>query len=196
MAYELPPLPYDYTALEPYISKGTLEFHHDKHHAGYVNNLNKMVEGTELASMSLEEVIKAAFKDPAKTGIFNNAAQVWNHTFYWNCLSPVVDQQPAAALLRQLESSFGSLDAFKQMFTQAAATLFGSGWAWLVRHPEGRLEIVPESNAGNPLRRGLTPLLTCDVWEHAYYLDKQNRRPDYIADFWKIVDWEAVASRL
>jgi Fe-Mn family superoxide dismutase len=191
MAFELPKLPYELDALEPFISKQTLEFHYGKHHRAYVDNLNRLIPGTPFEHSSLEEIVKKA-----EGGIFNNGAQVWNHTFYWNCLSPVVDQQPAAALLRQLESSFGSLDAFKQMFTQAAATLFGSGWAWLVRHPEGRLEIVPESNAGNPLRRGLTPLLTCDVWEHAYYLDKQNRRPDYIADFWKIVDWEAVASRL
>ena len=191
MAFELPKLPYEMNALEPFISKQTLEFHYGKHHRAYVDNLNRLVPGTPFENSSLEEIVKKA-----EGGIFNNGAQVWNHTFYWNCLSPQADQQPPVALLKQLEASFGSLDEFKQKFTQAAATLFGSGWAWLVRHPDGRLMIVQESNAGNPLRNGLTPLLTCDVWEHAYYLDKQNRRLDYVADFWKIVDWKAVASRL
>ncbi len=191
MAFELPKLPYEMNALEPFISKQTLEFHYGKHHRAYVDNLNRLIPGTPFENSSLEEIVKKA-----EGGIFNNGAQVWNHTFYWNCLSPKVDQRPSAALLKQLETSFGSLDEFKQKFTQAAATLFGSGWAWLVMHPDGSLTIVQESNAGNPLRHGLTPLLTCDVWEHAYYLDKQNRRPDYIADFWKIVDWGAVASRL
>lgn len=191
MAFELPKLPYEMNALEPFISKQTLEFHYGKHHRAYVDNLNRLVPGTPFEHSSLEEIV-----NKAQGGIFNNGAQVWNHTFYWNCLSPEVDQQPSAALLTQLEVSFGSLDGFKQKFTQAAATLFGSGWAWLVRHPDGRLEIVQESNAGNPLRQGLTPLLTCDVWEHAYYLDKQNRRLDYIADFWHLVNWKAVLERL
>ncbi|HRZ21354.1 MAG TPA: superoxide dismutase, partial [Bacteroidales bacterium] len=162
MAFELPKLPYEMAALEPFISKQTLEFHYGKHHRTYVDNLNRLVQGTPFENSSLEEIVRNA-----EGGIFNNGAQVWNHTFYWNSLSPEVDQQPPAILLKQLEASFGSFDAFKQAFTQAAATLFGSGWAWLVRHPDGKLSIVQESNAGNPLRRGLTPLLTCDVWEHA-----------------------------
>ncbi|HOW24051.1 MAG TPA: superoxide dismutase [Bacteroidales bacterium] len=191
MAFELPKLPYEMAALEPFISKQTLEFHYGKHHRTYVDNLNRLVQGTPFENSSLEEIVRNA-----EGGIFNNGAQVWNHTFYWNSLSPEVDQQPPAILLKQLEASFGSFDAFKQAFTQAAATLFGSGWAWLVRHPDGKLSIVQESNAGNPLRRGLTPLLTCDVWEHAYYLDKQNRRPDYIADFWHLVNWKGVGEGL
>lgn len=191
MAFELPKLPYEMDALEPFISKQTLEFHYGKHHRTYVDNLNRLVQGTPFENSSLEEIVRNA-----EGGIFNNGAQVWNHTFYWNSLSPEVDQQPPAILLKQLEASFGSFDAFKQAFTQAAATLFGSGWAWLVRHPDGKLSIVQESNAGNPLRRGLTPLLTCDVWEHAYYLDKQNRRPDYIADFWHLVNWKGVGEGL
>lgn len=190
MAFELPKLPYEMDALEPFISKQTLEFHYGKHHRTYVDNLNRLVQGTPFENSSLEEIVRNA-----EGGIFNNGAQVWNHTFYWNGLSPEVDQQPPAVLLKQLEASFGSFDAFKQAFTQAAATLFGSGWAWLVRHPDGKLAIVQESNAGNPLRKGLTPLLTCDVWEHAYYLDKQNRRPDYIADFWHLVNWKGVGER-
>jgi len=191
MAFELPKLPWETDALEPFISKQTLEIHYGKHHRTYVDNLNKLIQGTSFELGSLEEIVKNA-----EGGIFNNGAQVWNHTFYWNCLTPNPDHQPSAILLNLLATSFGSLEEFKQKFTQAAATLFGSGWAWLVRHPDGRLEIVQESNAGNPLRRGLSPLLTCDVWEHAYYLDKQNRRLDYIADFWHLVNWKAVADRL
>jgi Fe-Mn family superoxide dismutase len=191
MAFELPKLPYEMDALEPHISKSTLEFHYGKHHNAYVTNLNKLVPGTEFENASLEEIIMKS-----EGGIFNNAAQVWNHTFYWNCLSPNGGGEPSGKLLEGINKAFGSYDAFKDQFSKAAATLFGSGWAWLVKDAEGKLSIVQESNAGNPLRSGFTPLLTCDVWEHAYYVDKQNRRPDYINDFWNLVDWNAVASRL
>lgn len=191
MAYELPNLPYDLNALEPYISKETLEFHYGKHHAAYVNNVNKLTEGTEFATAGLEEIIKRA-----DGGIFNNGAQVWNHTFYWNCMSPQGGGVPEGALLNAIKSDFGSFEDFKAAFSKAAATLFGSGWAWLVKTPEGKLEIVQESNAGNPLRKGLEPVMTCDVWEHAYYIDKRNRRPAYIDDFWKLVDWETIGKRL
>ncbi|MBI9034533.1 MAG: superoxide dismutase [Bacteroidales bacterium] len=191
MAFELPQLPFDLDALEPLISKKTLEFHYGKHHQAYVNNLNKLVVGTEFENATLEEIIAKA-----EGGIFNNGAQVWNHSFYWNCLSPNGGGHPQGALLNAVVRDFGSFEIFKEKFAAASATLFGSGWAWLVKNPSGLLEIHQESNAGNPLRKGYTPLLTCDVWEHAYYLDKQNRRPDYINDFWKLVDWDAVENRL
>jgi Fe-Mn family superoxide dismutase len=191
MAYELPELPYAKDALEPYISKETIEYHYGKHHAGYVKNLNGLVPGTEFETSGLETIIKKA-----DGGIFNNGAQVWNHTFYWNCMSPNGGGEPTGALMNALKSDFGSFDAFKEQFSKAAATLFGSGWAWLVKTPAGKLEIVQESNAGNPLRNGLEPILTCDVWEHAYYIDKRNLRPAYIEDFWKVVDWNAIANRL
>lgn len=191
MPYELPQLPYDMDALQPYISKETLEYHYGKHHAAYVNNLNKLVEGTEFAGASLEDIVKKA-----SGGIFNNGAQVWNHTFYWNCMSPEGNREPAGALLNAIKSDFGSFEEFKDKFSVAAATLFGSGWAWLVKTDAGKLEIVQESNAGNPLTKGLEPIMTCDVWEHAYYIDKRNRRPAYIDDFWKLVDWETIGKRL
>ncbi len=190
MIFELPALPYAIDALEPYISKSTLEFHHGKHHQAYVTNLNKLLPGSEFENKGLEEIVRKA-----TGGIFNNGAQVWNHTFYWNCLSPQGGGEPTGELLEAIIEDFGSFAEFKEKFSTAAATLFGSGWAWLVTDEEGKLQIVQESNAGNPLRNGLEPLLTCDVWEHAYYIDKQNRRPDYIADFWKLVNWEAVAER-
>ena len=177
-------------ALEPFISKTTLEFHYGKHHQAYVNNLNKLVPGTEFEGATLEEIIKKA-----SGGIFNNGAQVWNHTFYWHCLKPGGGGSPAGKMLEAIKRDFGSFEEFVEKFTQSAATLFGSGWAWLCSDKDGKLHIVQTGNAGNPMRDGLVPLLTCDVWEHAYYLDKQNRRPDYIADFWKLVDWEAVAGR-
>ncbi len=191
MAFELPKLPYAMDALEPYISKQTLEFHYGKHHQAYVNNLNNLVPGTEFENANLEEIVKKA-----SGGIFNNGAQVWNHTFYWNCLKPNGGGLPTGKLLDAINHSFGSFDEFKQKFSTAAATLFGSGWAWLVKNNDGSLAIVQESNAGNPLKSGLTPLLTCDVWEHAYYIDQQNKRPDYISSFWNLVDWDAVSSRL
>jgi len=191
MAFELPKLPYEMDALEPFISKETIDFHYAKHHATYVNNLNKLVVGTAFENATLEEIIKKA-----EGGIFNNGAQVWNHTFYWNCLSPNAGQEPTGALLNAIKSDFGSFDEFKEKFSNAAATLFGSGWAWLVKGQNGKLEIVQESNAGNPLRKGIEPIMTCDVWEHAYYIDKRNRRPAYIEDFWKLLDWEKVGKRL
>lgn len=191
MAYELPPLPFAMDALEPFISKRTLEFHYGKHHQAYVNNLNNLVPGTEFEGKSLEEIIKSS-----TGGVFNNGAQVWNHTFYWECLAPNAGGAPTGTVEDAIVETFGSFESFKDQFSKAAATLFGSGWAWLVKTPAGKLEIVQESNAGNPLKKGHTPLLTCDVWEHAYYLDKQNRRPDYISDFWNLVNWKAVKDKL
>ncbi|MFA8300076.1 MAG: superoxide dismutase [Hyphomicrobiales bacterium] len=190
MAYELPQLPYAKNALEPHISEETIEYHYGKHHAAYVNNLNKLVPGTEFEGKSLEDIIMNA-----KGGIFNNAAQVWNHTFYWNCLSPNGGGMPEGFLKKAIERDFGSYDNFKEKFSAAAATLFGSGWAWLVKDNSGKLIIVQEPNAGNPMTSGYTPILTCDVWEHAYYIDKRNARPAYIDEFWKLVDWKAVQDR-
>ena len=187
----LPELPYAKDALAPVISANTLEFHHGKHHQAYVNNLNKLIVGTEFENASLDDIVMRA-----GSGIFNNGAQVWNHTFYWNCMKPQGGGEPGGKLADALLKNFGSVAEFKEKFSAAAATLFGSGWAWLVKKDDGTLQIVQESNAGNPMKNGATPLLTCDVWEHAYYLDKQNVRPDYIADFWKLVDWNAVAARL
>jgi Fe-Mn family superoxide dismutase len=191
MTHELPKLPYAQDALEPYISKKTIEYHYGKHHQAYVNNLNKLIVGTEFENASLEDIVMRA-----SGGIFNNGAQVWNHTFYWNCMTPQGGGEPGAELGKAIIDNFGSFAEFKEKFSAAAATLFGSGWAWLIRKDDGKLEIVQESNAGNPMKHGATPLLTCDVWEHAYYIDKLNLRPDYIADFWKLVDWKAVAGRL
>jgi len=191
MLHELPALPYDMNALEPFISKETIEYHYGKHHAAYVKNLNGLIAGTEFENSGLEEIIKKA-----KGGIFNNGAQVWNHTFYWNCMSPDGGGEPTGALMNAIKGDFGSFGSFKEQFSKAAATLFGSGWAWLVKSPQGRLEIVQESNAGNPLRNGFEPIMTCDVWEHAYYIDKRNLRPAYIEDFWKVIDWSAIANRL
>lgn len=191
MAFQLPELPYAMNALEPFISQKTIEFHYGKHHQAYVTNLNNLVPGTEFENATLDEIVKKS-----TGGIFNNGAQVWNHTFYWNCLAPNAGGEPKGTVKDAIEVSFGSFADFKDKFSKAAATLFGSGWAWLVKTPDGKLEIVQESNAGNPMRNGLTPILTCDVWEHAYYIDKQNRRPDYIADFWNLVNWDAVKGKL
>jgi Fe-Mn family superoxide dismutase len=191
MPFTLPELPFAMDALEPYISKRTLEFHYGKHHQAYINNLNGLIPGTEFENMTLEDIVMKS-----KGGIFNNAAQVWNHTFYWNCLKPDGGGVPTGELAKSIDEFFGSFDKFKEDFSKAAATLFGSGWAWLVKDAYGNLDIVQTSNAGCPLAQGLTPLLTCDVWEHAYYLDKQNARPAYIADFWKLVDWKKVGDRL
>ncbi len=190
MSFELPKLPYAIDALEPHISKKTLEFHHGKHHQAYVTNLNNLTPGTEFENATLETIVAKA-----EGPIFNNGAQVWNHTFYFNTFSPKGGDEPNGALAQAIVRDFGSFEKFKTDFSSAAATVFGSGWAWLVKNPQGKLSIVKESNAGNPLRNGLTPLLTCDVWEHAYYLDVQNRRPDYITSFWKIIDWSIVAER-
>ena len=194
MPYVLPALPYAYTALEPYISKSTLEFHHDKHHAAYVKNFNDLVAGTDLADKSIEEVIKAVAGDATKAGIFNNAAQAWNHTFYWNSIKPHGGGQPKGALADKIKADFGSFENFVEDFKKAGATQFGSGWAWLVLD-KGTLKITKTSNAENPITAGQVPLLTMDVWEHAYYLDYQNRRPDYIGDFIsKLVNWDFVES--
>jgi Fe-Mn family superoxide dismutase len=191
MNFELPKLPYADEALAPVISKQTIDFHYGKHHQAYITNLNKLVAGTEFENSTLEEIIVKS-----TGGIFNNAAQVWNHTFYWNCIKPNGGGEPTGKLLEEINKNFGSFVTFKEKFSAAAATQFGSGWAWLVKKADGSLEIIQESNAGNPLRNGHTPLLTIDVWEHAYYLDYQNRRPDYIAAFWNIINWEAVAERI
>jgi Fe-Mn family superoxide dismutase len=194
MPYVLPTLPYAYTALEPYISKSTLEFHHDKHHAAYVKNFNDLVAGTDLADKSIEEVIKAVAGDATKAGIFNNAAQAWNHSFYWNSIKPHGGGQPTGALADKIKADFGSFENFVEEFKKAGATQFGSGWAWLVLD-KGTLKITKTSNAENPITAGQVPLLTMDVWEHAYYLDYQNRRPDYIGDFIsKLVNWDFVES--
>jgi Fe-Mn family superoxide dismutase len=196
MAYTLPSLPYDYSALEPYISKSTLEFHHDKHHAAYVNNFNAAVQGTELDSQPIEAVIKAIAGDPAKVGIFNNAAQAWNHTFYWNSMKPGGGGTPSRDLANKIDADFGSFDAFVDAFKTAGATQFGSGWAWLVLDGN-TLKVTKTLNADNPLTANQTPLLTMDVWEHAYYLDYQNKRPEYIATFLNnLVNWEFVAQNL
>jgi Fe-Mn family superoxide dismutase len=196
MAFELPPLPYDYNALEPYGMKGeTLEYHHDKHHAAYVTNLNKLVADTELADKSLEEVIQATFKDSSKVGIFNNAGQVWNHNFYWNCLKPAGGGAPTGEIASKIEKDFGSLDKFKEEFSNAAATQFGSGWAWLI-DDSGTLKVTKTPNAENPVAHGQKALLTLDVWEHAYYLDFKNARPAFIKNFLdNLVNWDFVTEQ-
>nr|WP_321405333.1 superoxide dismutase [uncultured Carboxylicivirga sp.] len=190
MTFELPTLPYALDALEPVISKTTLEYHYGKHHQAYVNNLNNLIKGTEFENADLETIVKKS-----EGGIFNNGAQVWNHTFYFTSFSPNGGGSPKGKLAEAIDATFGSFDKFKEEFSQAAATLFGSGWAWLVKKADGTLAITKESNAGNPMTSGHTPILTCDVWEHAYYLDKQNARPKYIEDFWKIIDWDVVSER-
>jgi superoxide dismutase, Fe-Mn family len=196
MAYELPPLPFGYSDLEPHISAKTFEFHHDKHHAAYVTNYNNLVKDTPMDSMSLEEVIKATAGDASKVGIFNNAAQAWNHTFYWNCLKSNGGGAPTGDLATKINADFGSFDAFKEQFKQAGATQFGSGWAWLVLD-NGTLKVTKTLNADNPLTQGQKPLLTMDVWEHAYYIDYQNRRPDYIGTFMdKLINWDFVAQQM
>jgi len=185
MAHELPALPYAKDALEPHISAETLEYHHDKHHAAYVNNLNNLIPGTEFESMSLDEIVKHA---PAG-GIFNNAAQIWNHTFYFAGLSASGGGEPTGAVAEAISSAFGSFAEFKEAFSKAAATNFGSGWTWLVKNDSGALEIVSTDDADSALKSG-TPVLTIDVWEHAYYIDKRNARPAYIESWWNVVNWE------
>lgn len=187
MTFTLPPLPYSKNALEPYISQETLEYHYGKHHNAYVTNLNKLIAGTEFESMTLEEIIKKS-----SGGIFNNAAQVWNHTFYWHCLSPNGGGEPSGKLAEKINQAFGSFATFKEQFSQTAATTFGSGWAWLIKDNNGDLKIISTSNAGTPMTENHTALLTCDVWEHAYYIDYRNARPDYIQAFWSLVNWEFV----
>jgi superoxide dismutase, Fe-Mn family len=185
MAFELPPLPYGKNTLVPHISEETLDYHYGKHHQTYVTNLNNLVPGTEFEGLSLEEIVMKS-----SGGIFNNAAQVWNHTFYWNSLSPNGGGEPTGALADAINAEFGSFSAFKEAFTKCAITTFGSGWAWLVKTTEGKLALVSTSNAGCPLTEGHKPLLTCDVWEHAYYIDYRNARPSYLEAFWALVNWD------
>ena len=180
MTFELPELPYAKDALEPYISENTMEFHYGKHHKAYVDNLNNLVKDTEFENMSLEDIIKATVGRPEFTGIFNNAAQAWNHAFFWNSMVPDGGQEPKGELKDRIERDFGSYDKFKEDFKNAAVSQFGSGWAWLVEGKDGKLQVIKTSNADTPLAHGLTPIVTCDVWEHAYYLDYQNRRADFV----------------
>jgi Fe-Mn family superoxide dismutase len=187
---ELPPLPYAQDALAPTISAETLEYHYGKHHKAYVDNLNKLIPGTEFENLSLEEIIKKA-----SGGIFNNAAQVWNHTFYWNCMTPDSKKEPSAKLGKAITDKFGSFDDFKKLFSQTAISQFGSGWGWLVKNPDGSLDIMSTSNAGTPMTEGKTALLTCDVWEHAYYIDYRNARPTYVDKFWDLVNWDFVEKK-
>jgi Fe-Mn family superoxide dismutase len=191
MAFELPDLPYAGDALAPFISAETLAFHHGKHHRAYVDNLNRLVAGTPWEGSSLEEIIETA-----EGGIFNNAAQVWNHSFYWSCMSPHGGGEPPAPLSARINGVFGDFVTFRGKFSETALTHFGSGWAWLVCEPSGDLAIVSTGNADNPLRDNLRPLLTCDVWEHAYYIDYRNARAQYIEHFWDVVNWDFVGSNL
>jgi Fe-Mn family superoxide dismutase len=190
MKHVLPELPYATNALEPHISAETLEFHYGKHHATYVDKLNGMIPGTEFESSSLEDIILGS-----SGGIFNNAAQIWNHSFYWDGLSPNGGGNPKAALATAIDQEFGSFEQFKEAFTTSALGNFGAGWTWLVKNSSGNLEIVNTDDATNPMTDGHTPLLTCDVWEHAYYIDYRNKRPDYINAFWNLVNWEFVATK-
>lgn len=197
MAFELPALPYAKDALEPHMSANTFSFHHEKHHNTYVVNLNGLVEGTDLEGKSLEEIVAATAGNADKAGVFNNAAQVWNHTFFWNSMKPNGGGAPTGDLAAKIDADFGSFDAFKDAFKAAGATQFGSGWAWLVVGDGGKLEVVKTPNAETPLTQGKTPLLTCDVWEHAYYLDYQNRRPDFLAAFLdNLANWDFAAENL
>ena len=191
MAFELPPLPYANDALMPHISAETLGYHYGKHHRAYVDNLNKLTAGTEWVDRTLEDIIREA-----DGGIFNNGAQVWNHSFYWKCLNPAGGGEPTGEVATRINSSFGSIGDFRAKFTAAAASQFGSGWAWLVSAPSGGMSILTTSNADNPLRDGERPLLTCDVWEHAYYIDYRNARPKYLEHFWDLVNWDFVAENL
>ncbi len=190
MPFKLPDLPYQQNELEPAISERTIQFHYGKHHQTYVDKVNDLIKGTEFEDASLETIVKES-----DGGIFNNGAQVWNHSFYFKSLSPSGGGEPQDKLARAIEREWGSFADFRGEFSKAAASLFGSGWVWLTADDKGVLDIIQESNAGNPLRRGLNPVLTLDVWEHAYYLDYQNKRPDYINSFWKVVDWPLVAER-
>lgn len=190
MTIALPNLPFEKNALAPHISERTIEFHYGKHHNAYVVNTNKLIEGTDLSGQDLEAIITKTSKDASKASIFNNAAQVWNHSFYWNCMKPGGGGLPSGAIAKKIDSDFGSYDKFIEQFKNAGVTQFGSGWAWLVLK-DGRLEIMKTSNADTPLAHGLKPILTVDVWEHAYYLDYQNRRPDYLGAFIDhLINWD------
>lgn len=191
MTHELPALPYAKDALEPHISKETLEYHYSKHHQTYVTNLNQLIPGTPYEKSSLEDIVKTS-----SGPIFNNAAQVWNHTFYWHCLSPKGGGKPSGKLLKKIEEAFGSFDAFKEQFSKTSITTFGSGWGWLVQEASGALKLTSTSNADTPMRHSQKALLTCDVWEHAYYIDYRNARPKYLEAFWNLVNWEFVESQL
>ncbi|MDX1764895.1 MAG: superoxide dismutase [bacterium] len=196
MAITLPELPYDKKALEPHISAKTFEFHHGKHHKAYVDNLTKLIDGTDLKNADLETIIKTTAGDASKAGIFNNAAQVWNHSFYWKCMTPKGGGAPKGAIADKIDSAFGSFDKFAEELKTAGATQFGSGWAWLVQKGNS-LEVMKTANADTPVAHGLKPLLTVDVWEHAYYLDYQNRRPDYLKTFVDhLINWDFVNSCL
>jgi len=196
MSVTLPELPYAKDALEPFISARTLEFHHDKHHAAYVTNTNNLIKGTELENADLETIIKSSAGDNSKIGIFNNSAQVWNHTFYWNCMKQNGDGKPEGELLKKIEEDFGGYEKFVEELKNAGATQFGSGWAWLVLDND-KLKITKTPNADTPIAHNQKPLLTVDVWEHAYYLDYQNRRPDYLTTFIdKLINWEFVSQNL
>jgi Fe-Mn family superoxide dismutase len=189
MTIQLPPLPYEMDALAPHISRETLEYHYGKHHKAYVDNLNNLIPNTEFANKSLEEIIMKS-----TGGIFNNAAQIWNHTFYWHCLSPNGGGKPTGALASAIDKTFGSFEQFKELFTKTAVTTFGSGWGWLVKNANGALELVSTSNAQTPMTSNQKSLLTCDVWEHAYYIDYRNARPKYVEHFWELVNWDFVAA--
>ncbi len=191
MAIELPALPYDRTALEPHISAETIDFHYSKHHQTYVTNLNNLIAGTEFESADLESIVRKA-----QGGMFNNAAQVWNHSFYWNCLKPQGGGAPTGKLAESIDAAFGSFDAFKAEFSKTAIGTFGSGWAWLVQRADGSLALVSTSNAATPLTGTDKPLLTCDVWEHAYYVDYRNARPKYVEAFWNLVNWDFVSAQM
>lgn len=188
MAFELPALPYEKNALEPHISAETLEYHHGKHHQAYVNKLNELIENTDDANKSLEEIIKSS-----SGGLFNQAAQVWNHTFYWHCLSPSGGGEPSGALADAINAKFGSFAEFKDAFNAKAAANFGSGWTWLIKTDDGGVDIVNTDDADTPIAHGQTPLLTIDVWEHAYYIDYRNARPKYLENVWSLLNWEFVA---
>jgi Fe-Mn family superoxide dismutase len=185
MEHALPALPYPLDGLQPHISKETLEFHYGKHHQTYVTNLNNLIKGTEFESASLEEIVKKS-----SGGVFNNAAQIWNHTFYWNSLSPKGGGAPSGALAAAIDKKWGSFEAFKEAFTKSAVGNFGSSWTWLVKKADGSLDIVNTSNAATPVTTADTPLITCDLWEHAYYIDYRNRRPDYLGAFWSLANWD------
>ena len=185
MEHKQPELPYAMDALAPHVSKETLEYHYGKHHAAYVANLNNLIKGTEFEKASLEDIIRKS-----SGGIFNNAAQVWNHTFLWNSMSPKGGGAPSGALAAAIDKKWGSVDAFKEAFNKSAAGNFGSGWTWLVRKPDGSVDIVNTANAATPLTTDDKPLLTCDVWEHAYYIDYRNSRPNYLAACWKVANWD------
>ncbi len=189
MEHKLPELPYAMDALAPTISKETLEYHYGKHHQTYVTNLNNLIKGTEFEEMSLEDIIMKS-----SGGLFNNAAQIWNHTFYWNCLSPNGGGEPTGELAAAINASFGSFANFKEEFSKCSITTFGSGWGWLVKNSDGSIALASTSNAGTPMTEGQTALMTCDVWEHAYYIDYRNARPKYLEAFWKLVNWDFIAA--